>query len=424
MDNSELNENHTIDIKSIFNYTSTLFKWILMAGLTGIISGSVGTAFHKSIEVVTGLREKNNWIILLLPLGGIIIVLLYKLSKSCEHAGTDLIIESVRSKNKIPFMLAPLIFVSTVITHLFGGSAGREGAALQLGGSIGAQVGKLLHLRKNDMTLIVMCGMSGLFSSLFGTPLTATFFVLEVISVGLIYYSALIPCIISALVAYNVSLLFGVVPVRYAISGMPEIDPQSIIRVLGLGVVCAIGSIIFCASLKEAKNFMTKFIKNDYLRVAIGGAAIVALTYIVGTRDYNGAGMDVVARALDGEARYQDFALKIVFTAITIGTGYKGGEIVPTLFIGSTLGCAVAPLFGLVPGFGAAVGLVAVFCGVTNCPVASIILSIELFGTGGMLLFAVACAISYVLSGYSGLYSSQKIMYSKIKPELINIYAK
>lgn len=405
--------------KIAISYILAIFKWIAVAAAVGAVGGAVGVAFHVSVEKVTELRTAHGWIVYLLPLGGLAIAGLYKLFKM-EKLGTDNVIESIRTEKSVPFLLAPLIFVSTVITHLFGGSAGREGAALQLGGSIGAQVGRVLKFDEKDMHLATLCGMSAVFSALFGTPLTATLFALEVISVGVVYYSGIIPCLTSSLVAYWIAKLCRVEPVRFELSTVPEMSFGTFWRVAVLSAVCAVLSIGFCLLMHFSHKGAAKLFKNSFLRAFVGGAAVVVLTLIFG-RDYNGAGMNIIENAMNGKALPYAFLLKMVFTAITIGFGFKGGEIVPTFFIGSTFGCAFGSLLGLDPAFSAALGLVALFCGAVNCPLASIFLSIELFGADGIIYFAAACAISFALSGYFGLYSSQKIIYSKTKAEYINI---
>ena len=401
-------------------------KWVLIAVAVGSVGGLVGTLFHMAVNKATEIRESAPWLVYFLPLGGLAIVFLYRVSKTDEDAGTNLIISSIRTNTHVPVLMAPLIFISTCITHLLGGSAGREGAALQLGGSIGAKAGELLHLDEKDTSLVIMCGMSGVFAALFGTPLTACFFAMEVISVGVIYYVGLVPCLGSALVAYKVSLLFKMAPVRFDISRfVPPLELTSLLQVGVLSALCAVVSILFCMTMKYTHDKMKMHFSNSYLKAFAGGVVIVLLTVIIGTYDYNGAGMAVIERALvQGKADWYDFIFKIIFTAVTIGSGFKGGEIVPTLFIGSAFGCAAAPLLGMEPQFGAAVGIAALFCGVVNCPAASIFLSLEMFGSEGLLLFAAASGVSYMLSGYYGLYSSQKIMYSKLKPEYINVNAK
>lgn len=414
----------TEKVKSTKKYIITLLKWIIIAAITGLLGGLIGSIFHISVEYSTKLRIDNPWIIYMLPFGGLIIVCLYNKSKLGSNLGTNLVIDSVRTDGKVPFSMSPLIFISTVITHLFGGSAGREGAALQLGGSIGSQVGKILKLDEKDMHLITLCGMSSVFSALFGTPLTATFFAMEVISVGIIYYSSFIPCIVSSIVAYEVSLFFNVEPVHFNINIIPSISVETMIKVAILAGLCAVVSIIFCETLHKTHILFNNLIKDNYIRIFCGGLAIIVLTIIVGCKDYNGAGMDIIQNAINGQAKMDAFILKIIFTALTISVGYKGGEIVPTFFIGATFGCVIGRIIGLPPGFGAAIGLVSMFCGVVNTLITSIILSIELFGAEVLVLFGIACGISYMLSGYYSLYSSQKIVYSKLKAEFINRSAK
>ena len=367
-------------------YVTALLKWLAVGALVGGVGGFVGALFHLGVDCATNVRLAHPWILYLLPLGGVVIALLYRLCR-LEGAGTNAVIESVHFGKKIPTLLVPLIFVSTVITHLCGGSAGREGAALQIG----------------------------------GTPLTATVFALEVISVGVLYYAGLLPCITASLTGYYIALLMGVEPTRFTVA-MPALAWPTLGLVAVLAVGCALVSILFCRGLHITEHLAARWMKNGFLRAAAGGCVIVAATLLLGTTDYNGAGMDVVARALSGQADPWAWLLKLAFTAVTIGCGFKGGEVVPSFFVGAAFGCVFGGLLGLPPAFAAAIGLVSVFCGAVNCPIASVILSIELFGSGGLVYFAAACALSYLLSGYCGLYSSQTILYSKLKAEFINVH--
>lgn len=403
-------------------YAAALLKWIVVGGLVGGVGGVVGALFHLGVNYATSVRLAHPWVLYLLPLGGLVIAGLYRLCK-LEGKGTNAVIESVHFGSDVPVLLVPLIFVSTVITHLCGGSAGREGAALQIGGGIGYRTGRLLHLGEKDLPLATLCGMSGVFSALFGTPLTATVFALEVISVGVLYYAGLVPCITAAMTGYLISLLLGVPPTRFTVA-MPALDAWTMLLVLVLAILCALVSILFCRGLHITEHLAARLVKNSYLRAAAGGVVIIALTLLLGTTDYNGAGMDVIQRALNGQANGWAWLLKLLFTAITIGCGFKGGEVVPSFFVGAAFGCWMGTLLGLPPAFAAAIGLVAVFCGAVNCPIASVVLSVEMFGAEGMLYFAMACAISYVLSGYCGLYSSQTILYSKLRAEFINVHTK
>ncbi len=403
-------------------YTFIFFKWVIIAAVTGIVGGIVGSLFHMSVNAATEFRKENRFVILLLPAAGVLITFIYHIFGSDNDGGTNLIINSVRTKDHVPLRMAPLIFVSTVMTHLVGGSAGREGAALQLGGSIGNSIGELFKVKKEDISISVMCGMSALFSALFGTPLTACFFAMEVISVGVIYYAGLVPCMTASLTAFGISRLMKAEPTRFDISEhTPALDAWILIRSCLFAIICAAASILFCVMMKSVRKFFAEKIKNKYLRAAVGGAVVLLLTIAVGSTDYNGAGTDIIERAVyDGKAVPVAFILKMIFTAVTIGTGFKGGEIVPTMFIGATLGCSAAPLLGIDPCFGAALGIAALFCSVVNCPVAAIFLSLELFGSGATVIFAAVCCVSYMLSGYYGLYSSQRIVYSKLHTRYIN----
>ena len=405
-------------------YIISFFKWTLIALVTGAVGGAIGAAFRCAIVAVTEVRGADPWLHYLLPVGGLLIAFLYRVTKLSGHADTNLIINSVRSEEKVPILLAPVIFASTVITHLFGGSAGREGAALQLGGCIGSSIGRIARLDEKDMPIALMCGMSGLFAALFGTPLTAAVFAMEVISVGIFYYSAFLPCIVSALTAFAMTRLFSLEPTAFPLAEIPALSILSVLSVAAIGVAAAVVSILFCVSLEQTHKLAAKFLKNEYLRTAVGGAVIVLLTLIFGFR-YSGIGEEAITHAVtEGKVLPYDFVLKMLFTVITISFGYKGGEIIPTFFIGATLGATLAPLIGLPAGFGAAIGLIALFCAVVNCPIASLILSVELFGSGGLIFFAVALCVSYMLSGYYSLYSGQKIMYSKRRARFINKQAK
>ena len=291
-----------------------------------------------------------------------------------------------------------------------------------MGGTVGYHVGRLFRLDDRDLRTATMTGMAAFFTALFGTPLAATVFAMMVISVGVFYHADFIPCLVASLVAFGVSILLGVAPTRFAIAA-PDLTALMLLRVAGLAALCGLVASLFCHSVHFAERKMRSLLPNPWARVAVGGAAVVLLTLAVGSQTYNGAGMRTIATAIEGGAAPAfGFLLKILFTAITLGAGFKGGEVVPSFFVGATFGCVVGPLLGIPAGFAAAIGLAAVFCGATNCPVASIFLSIEMFGGEGLLYFALACGLSYIFSGYSGLYSSQTILYSKLKARYINIH--
>lgn len=399
-------------------------KWVAIALVLGIVIGAVGCAFYQLLSWVTAYREQHPLILWLLPVGGVLIVFLYRICGVRESRGTNLVLLAVRSEEDVPLRMAPLIFISTILTHLFGGSAGREGAALQLGGSLAQQLGRMLHLDRKDMHIITMCGMSACFSAVFGTPIAAAVFPLEVVSVGVMYYAALVPCAVASLVGTLMTQLLSVEHAGFAMQKIPDIGALPMLQVLGLGILCACVSFIFCKALGGSERISKKYIPNSYVRILAGGALIVALTYLVGSRDYLGAGMPVIQDALAGTVRPEAFLLKIVFTAITLAAAFKGGEIVPTFFIGATFGAFIGPYLGLDASFCAGLAMVAVFCGVTNCPITSMLIGFELFGIQPAPYLLLVCAASYMLSGYTGLYSKQKILYSKFRPEFINEHAK
>ena len=402
-------------------YVRSIGKWLVLAVAVGLVCGVIGTAFHVGVHEATLLRGEHPWLLWCLPLAGLVIVGFYKLTKT-EGQGTNAVIDEVHLGKGLPILLLPAIFLGTVLTHQCGGSAGREGAALQMGGTIGFHTGRLFRLDDKDLRIATLAGMAAFFSALFGTPLTAAIFSIVVISVGVMYHAAMFPCLTAALTAYGVSLLLGVEPTRFTVE-MPALAAGTMLRVGVLAVLCALVSVLFCGVMHTAEHLMDRYFPNAWMRVAAGGFAVIALTYLCGTTDYNGAGMEVVTAAVEqGTAHPAAFLLKLLFTAVTLAAGFKGGEVVPSFFVGATFGCVVGPLLGLPAGASAAIGLVAVFCGATNCPLASTLLSIELFGDAGLLYFALACVISYMLSGYSGLYSSQTILYSKLKAQYINVH--
>ena len=404
----------------LFGRVRVFFRWLFLGCITGAVVGAIGTAFYYAIVWVTGFRKSHDFIILLLPLAGLLIVFLYRLCKDYEDKGTNLVIKSIQEGENLPVTKAPLIFISTTLTHLFGGSTGRESAALQMGGSIGYNLGKLFKLKEGNIKIITMCGMSAAFSALFGTPMTAAFMAMEIENVGIMYYSALVPCVISALVAQGVGEILGVTAEVFPVSIVPNFTPYHALFTGILAILCAVVSVLFCSVLKFSGKTYKKFFPNPYVRVFVGGCIVVALTFISGVRYYNGAGMDVIGMAIEGTAPYPAFLLKIIFTALTLGAGYKGGEIVPALYIGATFGCLYSQLFGFDPALCAAIGMGALFCGVTNCPISSLFICFELFGFKGMPYYLLAIALSYTFSGYHSLYSSQKIAYSKFHNKYVN----
>ncbi|MBQ6943989.1 MAG: chloride channel protein [Ruminococcus sp.] len=393
-------------------------KWLCIGVIMGGIIGLVGALFHFCSAEAEAFRGDNTWLIYLLPVAGAAIAYFYDAMKYSHDKGTNLVLLAVRDNKIMGIHHALCIFVATVLTHLCGGSSGREGASLQIGAALGSFSGRKLKFGEDDKRIMTMCGMSAMFAAVFGTPVTAAIFAMEVVSVGIFYYSAIIPCVTSALTASYISSLFGNTHLQVSVN-VPKADLILYLKIALIGAICAGISVLFCQVIGKTHKLFKK-IKNHALRAAAGGAIVVLLTLIVGDYTYNGTGGDMIVSAFTKSPFFAAFLIKMVFTAVTLGSGFKGGEIFPVFFIGSSFGSVFAPLLGLDCSVGAAVGMTAIFCGVTNCPIASMLLSIELFGGEGIGMYALVCAVSYMLSGYGGLYSEQKILYSKKRMKFIN----
>ena len=394
-------------------YLITFLKWGLFGLLMGVLGGALGAGLHHALHFVTHLRVEHNWLIFLLPVGGLLSVAIYRLFRQQKNRGTNEIISAVLEGKEVSPLVAPTIFLATATTHLFGGSAGREGAALQIGGSAASILAKLLKLGSHDRRVLIMSGMSAVFAGLFGTPLTATLFCMEFVSVGTLFSPALLPGYLAAYTASRVSGVLGVHAEGLLLETMTAVTLGNVWRFAVLAVLVSLLGVAMCWLFHKAEHLAQHHVKNPWIRIVIGGAVIMGLTLLVGDHRYNGAGMDMALGAVEGNAQWFDFILKMLFTAITLAAGFKGGEIVPTFCIGATFGCVVGGLLGLDPGICGALGLIGLFCCATNSPFASIVLSIEMFGSANVHLFALVCVICFVLSGQSGLYASQMHIFRK-----------
>ena len=395
-------------------------KWLGLALFIGVVLGLIATAFAYALNYVTDLRLGNKYIILGLPVAGLVITFLYKKFGADVMKGTNSVLASINSDDSVHFVMTPLIFISSIISHMFGASVGREGAALQMGAGIGHTLGKALRLNENDQKILIMTGMSAAFAALFGTPLAAAIFAMEVISVGVMYYAALVPCLVSALTAFNLAKYLGVPYAHYDLGVIPEFTPYTVSMTALLGFLFATFSIVICVAFALSERGLNKVFKNPYVKALVTGLAVVALTFVVGGQDYNGLGTAIIIDAVSGKVVWYACLIKLLFTSISLAGGYRGGEIVPTLFMGATFGCIIGGLLGMPAGFCAALGMTAVFCGVTNSPISSILIAIELFGGQGLWFFCLAIALSYMLSGYFGIYKSQLILYSKYRSKYVH----
>ena len=395
-------------------------KWSALALAIGSVAGAAGTIFSMGVSWATGFRLSHPSMLFFLPVSGLLIVWLYHSFHEEGNRGTNMVIDAISSNERVTPATGPLIFFSTILTHLGGGSSGREGAALQLGGSIGNSFGEWFKLDERDKKIAIMCGMSAVFSALFGTPVAAAIFSLEVVSIGVLYYAALVPCVFSSFLAVGIARAAGLEGEHFPVEMIPALDLKAVGLLVLLGILCAAVSILFCVLLHTAEHAYRKYFPDARVRILAGSFLFIALTLLSGTRDYCGSSMGLIESSIEGSARYEAFLMKMLFTAVALGAGFKGGEIVPTLCVGAALGCAFGEITGFAPSLCAACGMAALFAGVTNCPITSLVIALELFGYEGMEYFSIIIAVAFALSGYYGLYASQKFVYSKTRTEFIN----
>lgn len=416
-------KHYTIPDNYLTRNITYFLRWTLIAVMIGLFGGAVGTAFGFGVRYSVDFFQQHRWMLALLPAAGLLILLIYHLLGEDKNRGTNLVLESIYSENRIRFSMAPAVFCGSLLTHVCGGSAGREGAAVQMGGSIGSAVGRLLHLDDEDMNIAVMCGMASVFSALFGTPIAAAVFAMEVISVGVIYYAALVPCIFASFTAVSVANFFKLPPTVFGMKAVPALTVSGAVQTIILGVCASVVACLFCIVLVGTAQLAGYFLPDSRKRILAGGFLVILLTLIfyafTGEFRYNNTGANLIVEGLRGEGRWYDFLAKILFTAVTLEAGFKGGEIVPAFSVGAAFGCLFAHISGLPAPLCAACGMLALFVGVTNAPIASLIIGLEMFGDAAMPYFAIVIAVSFALSGYYSLYSSQRIVYSKIKPRFI-----
>ncbi|CAH1057470.1 voltage-gated chloride channel family protein [Paenibacillus pseudetheri] len=401
--------------RSHFALWSTFIKWIVLGSVVGFLSGTASAFFLKSLDYVTDVRLEHPWLLYLLPLGGVLVSFLYMRYGKNSAKGNNLIIEQIQDGNEtIPLRMAPLVLFGTLVTHLFGGSAGREGTAVQMGGSLAEWFGKLIKISPLDRKILLMCGISGGFGSIFGTPLAGTLFGLEVVTIGLISQQALLPCFVASFVGDLVTTrLWGVHHTHYVVNEFPALSLMIILKVVLASVIFGLVSMLFSELAHFLKRTFTAMISNPMIKGAVGGLIIIALVFLVGSRDYLGLGIPLIKDSFEGDVSPFAFLWKLIFTAFTLGTGFQGGEVTPLFAIGATLGNALAGILHVYGPFLAALGFIAVFCGATSTPIACFLMGIELFGSEGAVYMFIACVVSYLFSGHSSIYTSQLIGVSK-----------
>lgn len=401
-----------------------LIQWLLLAVVIAALVGSASALFLFSLDWATATRLQHHWLILLLPFAGFAVGWIYlRLGRSVE-AGNNLILEEVHSPaNTIPLRMAPLVFIGTVVSHLFGASVGREGTAVQMGASIADRFTPLLGLDNDARRMVLMAGVSAGFSSVFGTPLAGAIFGLEVMAIGRMHYTAIFPCLVAAVVADQVGLMWGVHHTHYAMSSIPTMSVWVLGAVIVAGCCFGLVSRAFADATHLIGGMMKKRIAYAPLRPFIGGAVVAAAVYLLHADRYIGLGIPVIVDAFQHPLAPWDFLGKLIFTVTSLGSGFKGGEVTPLFYVGATLGNALAPLLHLPFAFLAGLGFVAVFAGAANTPIASTLMAIELFGADIGVYAAMACVVAYLVSGYTGIYRSQRVACLKhsVVPEGIKL---
>ncbi|MBB5064574.1 voltage-gated chloride channel family protein [Granulicella mallensis] len=391
-----------------------LARWIPISAIVGILAGSASALLLVSLNFATEVRESHKWIILLLAPVGVLVGLMYHYLGRSVEAGNNLLLEEIHDpKSVIPFRMTPLILLGTFLTHLFGGSAGREGTALQTGASLADQLTRPLRLASRDRRILLMAGISAGFGSVFGTPLAGALFGIEVLAIGRLSYEALAPCMIAAFIGDLVTHAWGVRHTLYRVTTVPEINIKGILAAIAAGVAFGLVGMAFAKVTHAIAHFVRRHIAFAPLRPAAGGVLVTAAVFALGTTKYIGLGIPTIVASFDHKLPIYDWAAKFLFTAVTLGSGFKGGEVTPLFYIGSTLGNALSGILPLPPSLLAGMGFVAVFAGAANTPIASTLMAVELFGAEAGAYAGIACIISYLFSGHSSIYQSQRVGKSK-----------
>ncbi len=383
-------------------------KWLFLSTLVGVLAGATSAFFLFFLDWVTEWRENHLWIIAFLPLAGLIIGLAYHYWGKEVVNGNNVLLEEFHSPKKIiPLIMAPLVLFGTLITHLFGGSAGREGTAVQIGAAISDQFSKLFSLNENDRKILIIIGISAGFAAVFGTPLAGAVFALEVMFFGKIKSEALLPSLITAFIADFTCTAWNVSHTQYSIPIVPDIGIINLLWAALTGIIFGLSSWLFSRSMHFCTKLFASIIKYAPFRPLIGGIFIAIAIYLMGTTKYIGLGIPVILDAFSENLNSYDFLIKILLTTFTIGAGFKGGEVTPLFFIGATLGNALVWFVPLPVALLAGMGFAAVFAGASNTPIACTLLGIELFGMESAIFIGIACLISYFFSGLTGIYTSQ-----------------
>lgn len=399
---------------ALFPYT---VRWLLLSTAVGLLSGSASAVFLLILDAATGYREAHRWMVWLLPMAGFAVGWVYlKIGQRIE-AGNNLLIDEIHDPQKVvPLRMAPLILVSTVVSHLFGASVGREGTAVQMGGALADQLTHLFRLNKDDRRILLMAGIAAGFASVFGTPLAGAVFALEVLAIGRLRYDALLACAIAAVVGDQITILWGVQHAHYVVPAIPALSLWGMTAALIAGGIFGVVGMLFADSAHWLSSFSKKYISYAPLRPLVGGVFIAAALWFFGAWRYAGLGIPVIIESFQQQLLPWDFLGKMAFTLASLGSGFKGGEVTPLFYIGATLGNALAPVLHMPFPLLAALGFVGVFAGAANTPLACTFMAVELFGAEIGIYALVTCVISYLFSGHTGIYKAQRVGHSKHRP--------
>ncbi len=400
-----------------FGMVRYLLRWAPIAIVAGVLGGSASGLLLWSLNVATAVREAHVWLIALLPLAGLAVGCMYRYLGTSVEAGNNLILDEVHDpKRTIPIRMTPLILIGTFVTHLFGGSAGREGTAIQTGASLADQLARPLRMSRVERRILLMCGISAGFASVFGTPLAGAVFGLEVLAIGSLSYTAIVPCFIAAFAGDLTTRAWGVTHTLYRVTEVPAISVRGLLLAAVAGAVFGVVAMAFARAVHAVSDVVKAWIAWAPLRPFVGGVVVAVAVFALHTTKYIGLGIPGIVAAFDGRQPAYDWFGKFLFTVVTLGAGFKGGEVTPLFFIGATLGNALSYVMALPPSLLAGMGFVAVFAGAANTPIASSLMAMELFGAEAGAYAAVACVFSYLFSGENGIYRSQRVGVGKGAP--------
>ncbi len=389
-----------------------LVKWIALGAVVGVLSGLGSAAFLEALDWATRTREAHSWLLFVLPLGGFVVGLAYHYGGGRSGEGNNLILDEIHEpKAWIPRRMAPLVFGGTILTHVFGGSAGREGTAIQMAGSLTDAAFRSRRISPADRRILLIAALAGGFGSVFGVPLTGCVFALEVQAIGRLRYDALVAALSASVVGDLVVRGLGVHHTPTPQLAKADFTAALFLKVAIAGLICGLVALVFAELTHGIKRVFRVAVNWAPARPLIGGLVVIGLTYAVGNRDYLGLSIPLITRSLAGGAGVVllAFALKLLFTSVTLGTGFQGGEVTPLFVIGATLGASLGRVLDAPVTLLAAIGFVAVFAGAANTPLACTVMAVELFGGANVVLFAVACVIAYFTSSHEGIYRSQRI---------------